>query len=121
MSLCSTCGGEDARAALSDTIERLVIANAEKERALKDEMEATVNLGRCFLKYQSTCVVFQAANDLLRKQQYTTQCLRNVVKLMIGRQTNVSWTQIPAGEVDAYLVEMERLEALQIQASQVQS
>lgn len=115
MPLCETCGGEDARAALADTVERLVIANTEKDKAVNDETEAVSNLGRCFLRYQKTCSELQNVVHQSRKDQFTMFRLRNVIKLVIGRQTNVPWSEVPEKEVDAYLAEMERLEAMQLE------
>jgi hypothetical protein len=66
MANCDTCGGDDFRSQYHALRDELMRAIENKKKAELIATQATSELGRCFLKYQQTCVAY---NDLKREKE----------------------------------------------------
>lgn len=62
---CNICSGDDSRFEFYRLRDELMCAIEDKKKAELIATQATSELGRCFLKYQQTCVAY---NDLKREK-----------------------------------------------------
>jgi hypothetical protein len=46
----------------------------------------------------------------INELEATVDQLRRTIKLIIGRENSIPWTEVPDAEVDGFVAEVERLE-----------
>jgi hypothetical protein len=76
MTNCEACGGDDFRVDVMVLRNELMAAIEARKKAELVATQATSELGRCFLKFQQTCVAF----NMLKREKEEAQAMAAVLE-----------------------------------------